>query len=80
MSRFTGIALIGLGIACLPSNLTGIHRNAVRALLIFNIGATIFFAWVAVATTFRGVVLWPVVIVHAVLTIALALSLRHDHS
>jgi hypothetical protein len=76
-ARFAGIALIGLGIACLPSNLAG-TRQGVRGLLVFNIGATIFFAWVAVATTFRGVILWPVVILHAVITIALALSLRHE--
>lgn len=77
-ARFAGVALIGLGISCLPSNLAG-TRQGVRGLLIFNIGATIFFAWVAVATTFRGVILWPVVILHAVLTIALALSLRHEN-
>ena len=77
-ARFAGIALIGLGIACMPSNLAGTKQSAVRALLIFNIGATIFFAWVGVATTFRGVMLWPVVILHAVITIALALSLRKE--
>jgi hypothetical protein len=46
--------------------------------LVFNIGATIFFAWVGVATTFRGVLLWPVVVLHAVITILLALSLRDE--
>jgi hypothetical protein len=75
-ARFAGIALIGLGIACLPSNLTGTRQGA-RALLVFNIGATIFFAWVAVATTYPGVLLWPVVILHAAITIALASALRH---
>ena len=49
-----------------------------RSLLLFNIGATIFFAWIALATTFRGVGLWPVVILHAVIAIALALSFRHE--
>ena len=77
-ARFAGIGLIGLGIACLPSNLAGRQQNAVRALLVFNIGATIFFAWVAVATTFRGVLLWPVVILHAVISIVLAFTLRHE--
>lgn len=76
-ARFAGLALIGLGISCLPLNLAE-TRQGVRGLLVFNIGATIFFAWVAVATTFRGVVLWPVVILHAVIAVALALSLRHE--
>lgn len=75
-ARLAGIGLIGLGIACLPSSVAGTYPNAVRGLFLFNIGATIFFAWVAVATTFRGVMLWPVVILHAVLAIALAASRR----
>ena len=75
-ARLAGIGLIGLGLASMPSSLAGIRRDAVRALLVFNIAATIFFAWIGVATTFRGVVLWPVVILHAVIAIALALSLR----
>jgi hypothetical protein len=77
-ARFAGIGLIGLGIACLPSNLAGTRQFATRGLFVFNIAATIFFAWVAVATTFRGVMLWPVVILHAVITIALAPTLRHE--
>lgn len=77
-ARFAGIGLIGLGIACMPSNLAGTRQGGVRGLLVFNIGATIFFAWIGAATTFRGVMLWPVVILHAVITVVLALSLRHE--
>ena len=77
-ARLAGIGLIGLGLACMPSNLGGTRHVAVRSLLLFNILATIFFVWVAVATTFRGVGLWPVVIVHAVIAVALALSLRKE--
>ena len=77
-AQLAGIALISLGIACLPSNLTGTHHVAARSLLIYNIAATIFFAWIGLATTFSGVALWPVVILHTILTIALALSLRKD--
>ena len=77
-ARFSGIALIALGIACMPSKLAGMRQ--VQALLVFNIAVTIFFAWVALATTFRGVLLWAVVILHAVVATALALSLRNDGS
>ncbi|HEU4837339.1 MAG TPA: hypothetical protein VFS90_23115 [Pyrinomonadaceae bacterium] len=79
-ARFAGIALIGLGIACLPSQLAGTNRNAVLGLFVFNVAVTIFFAWVAMATTFRGMVLWPVVILHAVISLALAPSLKRDDS
>lgn len=78
-ARFAGAALIALGIACLPSNDSAI-RQAARTLLIFNIAATIFFASVGVASTLRGVMLWPVVILHAVLAIVLGLSLGREAS
>ena len=71
-ARFSGIALICLGIACISS---GTEQSAVQTLLIFNTAVTIFFAWVAVTTTFRGVLLWPVITMHAVIAIALAVSL-----
>ena len=79
-ARFAGIALISLGIACHPSRFAGTHRSAVRALFIFNTAVTIFFAWVGVATTFQGVLLCPVVMLHAILAIALAFALRHENS
>jgi hypothetical protein len=71
LGRFAGIALIGLGIACLPSKLAESRRGAVLGLLVFNVVATVFCAWVAVATTFRGFLLWPVVILHAAIAAAL---------
>ena len=76
-ARFVGFALIGLGIACLPSNVAATQRGAARSLLIYNIAATIFFAWVFLATPFHGVMLCPVVILHSVISITLALSLRY---
>lgn len=79
-AQLAGIALIALGIACLPSNHAGTRRIATRTLLVYNIAASIFFAWIGVATTLRGVVLWPVVILHAVLAIVLTLSLRKEGS
>lgn len=77
-AQLAGIALISLGIACMPSNHAGTRQIAARSLLVYNIAATIFFAWIALATTLRGVVLWPVVILHTVLSIMLALSLRKE--
>ncbi|MEI9973236.1 MAG: hypothetical protein WDO73_15030 [Ignavibacteriota bacterium] len=70
--RLAGVALIGLGLVCLPSKVTGAEPGAGRGLFIFNLVAAIFFVWVAVGTAFHGFMLWPVVMLHAVLTIALA--------
>lgn len=75
--RLSGLALIALGVACLPS-VAETSQRAVRVLLVYNIGAAILFAWIGVTTSLRGVVLWPVVIVHTVLAIALGLSLIKD--
>jgi hypothetical protein len=71
LGRFAGIALVALGITCLISAAPGPLRSGALGLLVFNVGATFFFAWVAVATAFRGSLLWPVVVLHAILAAAL---------
>ena len=71
LARFAGVALLGLGIGCLPSKITGPSRSAVVGLLTFNVGATVFFVWVVYATSFRGVLLWPAGLLHAVISVAL---------
>jgi hypothetical protein len=72
LAHWIGVALIALGIACLPSKAAESQRSAVLGLLVFNIGATILFLWVGV-TTVHGFALWPVVILHAVIAVALLL-------
>ena len=73
LARFAGIALVALGIACLPSTNTASRRSAV-GLLVFNVGVTILFAWVGI-TTPHGFLLWPVVILHATIAGALVVHL-----
>src|SRR5271169_6169159 len=69
--RFAGICLFGVGIACLPSRGTGPRRRAVLGLFVLNAGLAILLAWVGVATTLRGSLLWPAVTLHAVIAAAL---------
>ena len=71
LARFAGVGLLGLGIACLPSKRVEPNRGAVLGLLAFNVGAAIFRAWVAFATSFRGFLLWPAAVLHAVIAAAL---------
>ena len=71
LGRFAGIALVALGIACLPSTEAGSRRSVVQGLFIFNLGVAILFAWVGVATALHGFLLWPVVILHAIIAAAL---------
>ena len=71
LGRFAGAALVALAITCLISGAPEPCRSAALGLLVFNVSATIFFAWVAVATAFRGFLLWPVVVLHAIIAAAL---------
>jgi hypothetical protein len=71
LGRFAGIALLALGITCLPSRVAESRSRAVQGLLAYNVGVTILLSWVGIATMFRGVLLWPVVVLHAVIAVGL---------
>ena len=71
LARFVGIALVALGTAGLPSMGAVSRRNVVLALFAFNVGVAILFAWVGIASTLHGFLLWPVVILHTIIAGAL---------
>ena len=70
LGRFAGIALVALGISCLPSRDVGSRRGIVLGLFVFNVGVVLF-ACVGVASTLHGFLLWPAVILHAIIAGAL---------
>jgi hypothetical protein len=63
-ARVAGIALIALGVACWP----GPPRVG---MLIYSAVATVFLAYLGLAGGVGGILLWPAVILHAILTILL---------
>jgi len=69
--RFAGVVLFALGIACLPSRDPTPLGKAALGLFIFNAGIAMLLAWVGLATNLRGVLLWPVVALHALIAAAL---------
>jgi hypothetical protein len=71
IGRLAGVALVALGIACLPLRVIEPLPGAVLGLLTYNIGVAILLARVGVTTTLRGAILWPAVILHAVIAAAL---------
>ncbi len=73
VSRFTGIALISFGVACWPS---GSGRQAVGGMLIYGTLAALYLAYVGVRGQGSGVLLWPAVVVHAILIVLLLRARR----
>jgi hypothetical protein len=65
VARIAGIALIALGVGCWPG-------SALAGMLTYSILVTVYLACVGIAALFAGVLLWPAVGVHAVLTVLLA--------
>jgi hypothetical protein len=68
-ARVTGIALIALGVACWPG------RPAFYGMLVYSTAATLYLAYVGFAGSFAGLLLWPVVVVHLILTLLLTRTL-----
>ena len=66
IARVTGIALIGLGIACWP------RCTALCGMLTYSTLVTLYLAYVRLVCGFNGILLWPAVALHAVLTVLLA--------
>jgi hypothetical protein len=65
VARVLGIALIALGIACLPG------RTALCGMLTYGVLATGYLAWLGIRGKWVGSLLWPAVVLHAVITILL---------
>jgi hypothetical protein len=63
VSRFAGIALIGLGLACWP----GAGRPAFYGMLTYSALALLYFVYIGVRGEFVGPLLWPAAAGHAVL-------------
>ncbi len=65
VARMTGIALIALGVACWPG-------TPLLGMLVYSAGATLYLAYVGLVGGSGGILLWPAVILHAILTVLLA--------
>ena len=73
LGRVAGFALLGLGLACWPGlDSVGANTPALRALLTYNLLATIYLAYLGIGGQWVGSLLWPAVAIHAVLTFLLA--------
>ena len=69
VARVTGLALIGLGVACWSG-------TPLLGMLIYSATVMLYLAFVGIAGGFSGILLWPAVVVHAILTALLARDQR----
>ena len=67
VARVAGIALIGLGVACWP----GTPRVG---MLIYSAAVALYLAYLGFAGGLTGILLWPAVVLHAILTALLYLA------
>lgn len=71
IARVAGIALIALACACLPG-------KALIGMLTYSAAATLYLAYVGLVGGFNGILLWPAVVVHAIVTALLARAATGD--
>jgi hypothetical protein len=68
MGRVAGIALIALGAACWPGSDTA---KAFWGMLTYSVLVTLYLAYQGIGGEWVGLLLWPAVALHAVLTFLL---------
>ena len=73
-ARFAGVGLFALGVSCTRSKAAALRPDAVFGLLVFNVMMAVLLAWLGLATTFHGILLWPGATGHAIIAIALLLA------
>ena len=64
VARVTGIALIGLGVACWPG-------PPLAGMLTYSAVVAAYLAYLGIAGGLTGVLLWPAVVVHVILSVLL---------
>jgi len=70
VARVAGIALVALGLACWP----GTPRSG---MLTYSAAVTLYLAYLGFAGGSAGLLLWPAVVLHAILTVLLTRGFPH---
>jgi hypothetical protein len=73
VARLAGLGLFSLGMACWPGN-DDITPHQVRALFVYNLLAAVYLGYLRVGAGFVSYLLWPACVLHALLTVLLAVQ------
>ena len=68
ITRLAGIALVGLGVACWPDNSA---LQPLHGMLTYSAFAMLYLIYVGVHGRDVGLLLWPVIVVHAIFVVLL---------
>ena len=79
VGQFLGIALFAFGIACWPNAQRSTHATAAfRGMLTYNVAVAAFLGYQFIAGHVGGVLLWPAIVLHAVLAILMLQAWRSE--
>jgi len=76
LGRVAGIALLSLGLACWPGPGPAGHTAPGRAMLTYNVLATVYFLSLGIVGGSVGPLLWPAAVLHGILSLLLARQWR----
>ena len=68
VSRFGGVCLVGLGVACWPGNSA---LQPLNGMLTYSTLAMLYLTYIGVRGEMVGLLLWPAVVLHAILVVVL---------
>jgi hypothetical protein len=71
VARVAGIALIGLAVACWPG-------PPLLGMLAYSAAVALYLAYLGIAGGLNGILLWPAVVMHVILTALLAKTWTSD--
>jgi len=77
VARLAGLGLSSLGVACWPGG-GETTPQAARALFIYNLLAALYLGYLRVGAGFVSYFLWPACLLHALLTILLAIQHKRE--
>jgi hypothetical protein len=80
LARCFGIALVALSFACWPGRQIGGNFAPFLGMLIYNASIALYLGWLGAFAHLDGLLLWPAVVVHAIVAVLLPWSTRKQVS